>query len=70
MDKITDKERAVIDIASLDKKIAELNLENASLKLRVKILELYLSYGLTQNHVIDQEGNIKLKEQDEVKQDQ
>lgn len=67
MDKITDKERATIDIATLEKKIAELNLENASLKLRMKVLELYLNYGLTQNHVIDNQGNIILKDQDEVK---
>lgn len=67
MDKITDKERATIDIATLEKKIAELNLENASLKLRMKVLELYLSYGLTQNHIIDNQGNIILKDQDEVK---
>lgn len=73
MDKITEKERSTIDIATLEQKIAELNLENASLKLRTKILELYLNYGLTQNHIIDREGNIKLKDQkekNEIKQDQ
>lgn len=70
MDKITEKERSTIDIATLEQKIAELNLENSSLKLRVKVLELYLNYGLTKDHIIDREGNIKLKEKNEIKQDQ
>jgi hypothetical protein len=63
MDKISEKDRLIIDVASLEKKIAELQLESANLKYKNKILQLYLNYGLTQNHFIDAEGNIRLNEE-------
>jgi len=69
--KISDKERALIDVATLEKKIAELqlevarvNLECSELKYRNKVLNIYLAHGMTTNHIIDAEGNIKLNDQD------
>jgi len=64
MEKISDKDRAIIDVATLEKKIAQLQLEIAELKYTNKILNVYINNGLTVNHVITPEGNVVLNEKE------
>lgn len=59
--KVSDKERSEIDIAALEKQLAESKLEIANLKHQNKVLMLFVKYGLSFNHYIDQNGNIMLR---------
>lgn len=69
---LSDNDKNKLSLSIMNRKLALANAqkvlaeqENAELAYKYFVIQLYMKYGLTQNHVITENGEIVLKDQNE-----